>query len=207
MFGESAFDPARAISYSPFEDQIAALQEAHAAGLIAAWGVSNETPWGVAKWCSTARRMGAPPPSVVQNAHSLLCRTAEAGVFEACHEEGVRFDAYSPLAMGLLTGKYRRAGRGALQGLEVLQGAAAADGLSGEVQGSWAGPADSRLVRYKHRYAEAESRCVVAERLQGTCASFVVPTCQAMRPACVCGLFGVRCVPGSALCTTSRRRT
>ena len=159
MFGDSAFDPARAISYTPFEEQLTALHEAQTAGMVAAWGVSNETAWGLAKWCSTARQMGVAPPAVVQNAHNLLCRTAEASVLEACHEEGVRFDAYSPLAMGLLTGKYSLSSTAAQQEGTVPTFSRSSEQASSERAPAWTGPAESRLMRYRNRYAEAESRC------------------------------------------------
>lgn len=48
----------------------------------------------------------------LQNAYSLLCRTFDAGLAECCHAERVSLLAYSPLAMGLLTGKYLAAGGG-----------------------------------------------------------------------------------------------
>jgi aryl-alcohol dehydrogenase-like predicted oxidoreductase len=72
-------------------------------------------------------------PRVValQNAYSLTCRTFDAGLAECCHKEEVPLLAYSPLAMGLLTGKYLASG---------------------------GGPPDARLNKYKGRYAEAESR-------------------------------------------------
>jgi aryl-alcohol dehydrogenase-like predicted oxidoreductase len=48
----------------------------------------------------------------LQNAYSLLCRTFDAGLAECCHAERVSLLAYSPLAMGLLTGKYLGVGGG-----------------------------------------------------------------------------------------------
>lgn len=48
----------------------------------------------------------------LQNAYSLLCRTFDAGLAECCHAERVSLLAYSPLAMGLLTGKYLDRGGG-----------------------------------------------------------------------------------------------
>jgi hypothetical protein len=149
MFGESAYDPTRAIQYTSFEDQLAAISTALDKGQIRGWGISNETAWGVTKWCAVAQQHGVHQPSVVQNALHLLCRTAEADVAEACREERVALQAYSPLAMGLLTGKYSRGE--APQSLHFDEGKAV---------GGWRGPEDSRLCRYRKQYAEAESRCV-----------------------------------------------
>lgn len=76
-------------------------------GKLRAWGLSNETAWGVARWGDAARDAGAPPLAVIQNEYSLLCRSFDGDLAEACHHERVPLLAYSPLAAGLLTGKYR----------------------------------------------------------------------------------------------------
>ena len=56
--------------------------------------------------------MGAPLPRPVslQNAYSLLCRTFDAGLAECCHSERISLLAYSPLAMGLLSGECLKRG-------------------------------------------------------------------------------------------------
>lgn len=140
MFGDTDYDLTRRYVAASFEDQLGALADAQRAGKIRQWGLSNETPWGLTKWSHTACAGGLPPPVSLQNAYSLLCRTFDAGLAEACAEEHVPLLAYSPLAMGLLTGKYT----------------AMPDG--------WRGPPGSRLMRYKGRYAEAESRCALDRR-------------------------------------------
>lgn len=53
-----------------------------------------------------------PPVASLQNAYSLLCRTFDAALAECCHRQQVALLAYSPLAMGLLTGKYLAPGGG-----------------------------------------------------------------------------------------------
>jgi aryl-alcohol dehydrogenase-like predicted oxidoreductase len=146
MFGELAYDLNRAIPYTPFEDQLEAISTALEKGQIRGWGISNETAWGLTKWCAASQLLGVQRPEVLQNAFHLLCRTAESGLFEACHEEQVAFQAYSPLAMGLLTGKYSKAELRWKVGRE-----------QGDVTG-WSGPKDGRLCQYRQRYAEAESR-------------------------------------------------
>lgn len=65
--------------------------------------------------CNAARGRRAELPSGIvslQNAYSLLCRTFDAGLAECCQAEKVSLLAYSPLAMGLLTGKYQTEGGG-----------------------------------------------------------------------------------------------
>lgn len=55
---------------------------------------------------------GLPRVASLQNAYSLLCRSFDAGLAECCHAERVSLLAYSPLAMGLLSGKYLAPGGG-----------------------------------------------------------------------------------------------
>ncbi len=86
-----------------------ALAEAQAAGKIRAFGLSNDTAWGIMKWIEAAGAAGADALRVatIQNEYSLLCRYWDADLAETCHHEAVTLLAYSPLACGLLTGKYR----------------------------------------------------------------------------------------------------
>lgn len=75
-------------------------------GKIAHFGLSNESAWGLTTWTRIAEATGNPRPVSVQNEYSLLCRIADTDMAEALHQEGARMLAYSPLASGLLTGKY-----------------------------------------------------------------------------------------------------
>lgn len=75
-------------------------------GKIRAFGLSNETAWGLATWARLAETAGAPQPVTMQNEYSLLCRLADTDMAEALHQEGARLLAYSPLGCGLLSGKY-----------------------------------------------------------------------------------------------------
>jgi aryl-alcohol dehydrogenase-like predicted oxidoreductase len=77
-----------------------------AEGKIRALGLSNETVWGMAGWISVAEADGLPRPASVQNEYSLLCRLADTDMAELCALERVPLLAFSPLAAGLLTGKY-----------------------------------------------------------------------------------------------------
>ena len=76
------------------------------AGKVRAIAVSNETPWGVMTWLGAAQQAGAARIVAVQNPYSLLNRTFEIGLAEVAVREQVGLMAYSPLAMGMLTGKY-----------------------------------------------------------------------------------------------------
>ncbi|KAI7745175.1 hypothetical protein M8C21_019169, partial [Ambrosia artemisiifolia] len=107
MFGETEYDPARQYNHVSFEEQLDALGRAVDAGKIRFIGVSNETPYGVMKFLQAAENNPAYPRIIsVQNAYNLLCRNFDSGLAECCHLERVRLLAYSPLAMGLLSGKY-----------------------------------------------------------------------------------------------------
>jgi aryl-alcohol dehydrogenase-like predicted oxidoreductase len=68
--------------------------------------LSNETAWGVSEFSRVAKAQGLPHVASVQNAYSLLNRTFDSALAEASHRERVGLLAYSPLAFGLLTGKY-----------------------------------------------------------------------------------------------------
>jgi len=76
------------------------------AGKVRHIGVSNETPWGVAQYLKLSETKGLPRIASIQNAYSLLNRVFEIGLSEFTHWEDVSLLAYSPLAMGVLTGKY-----------------------------------------------------------------------------------------------------
>jgi aryl-alcohol dehydrogenase-like predicted oxidoreductase len=69
-------------------------------------GVSNETPWGLMRYLALAREHGLPHMVSIQNPYSLLNRTFEIGLAEIAHRERVGLLAYSPLAFGVLSGKY-----------------------------------------------------------------------------------------------------
>ncbi len=76
-------------------------------GKIRYIGVSNETPWGFSKFLEIAKLTGLPKIVSVQNPYSLLNRTYEIGMAEISCRENVGLLAYSPLAFGYLSGKYR----------------------------------------------------------------------------------------------------
>ncbi|MEM9812879.1 MAG: aldo/keto reductase [Pseudomonadota bacterium] len=76
------------------------------AGKIRAIGLSNETAWGTAEFLRVAEAAGLPRVAAIQNEYSLLYRTFDLDLAELAHHEEVGLLAYSPLAAGLLSGKY-----------------------------------------------------------------------------------------------------
>ena len=98
--------------HNPREDDIKievtleALAKAVNKGLIKYVGLSNETPWGVMKFISVAKEFNLPRVVSIQNPYSLLNRSFEAGLSEIAINEEVGLLPYSPLAGGVLSGKY-----------------------------------------------------------------------------------------------------
>ena len=75
-------------------------------GKIRQFGLSNETPWGTMKYVQTAEQHNLPRPVTIQNSYSLIHRGYEIGLSEVSMRENVGLLAYSPLAQGILSGKY-----------------------------------------------------------------------------------------------------
>ena len=90
----------------PFEEICSGVKALLDAGKIRAWGLSNETAYGVTMFCETARRLGMALPVSVQNDFSLLDRRFETETLEACHHYGVALLPYGPLCGGTLADKY-----------------------------------------------------------------------------------------------------
>ena len=88
-------------------DVLTALGEAVAAGKIRAIGMSNESAWGMTKWIDQAEAAGLPRMASVQNEYSLLCRLYDTDMAEMAVNEDVTLLSFSPLACGVLTGKYQ----------------------------------------------------------------------------------------------------
>ena len=109
-FGAMYYDPKNETSKTPILDQLEAFGRLVDAGKVRAIGLSNESPYGVHEFVRLAEHHGLPRIATIQNAYSLLCRAYENGLDETCHRLDVSLLAYSPLAFGLLTGKYDEAG-------------------------------------------------------------------------------------------------
>ncbi len=113
MFGAYRYDRSREqTDVVPFEDQIGALQELIEEGKLRAWGLSNETTYGVCTFAEAAHRLGAPPPVSIQNDCSLLDRTFEPELAEACAPRHLNIGllVYGALCGGTLSGKYLNGG-------------------------------------------------------------------------------------------------
>jgi aryl-alcohol dehydrogenase-like predicted oxidoreductase len=106
---------------TPLEETLTTFARLIEAGKIRYYGVSNFRAWRIAKIVETARRMGVPQPIACQPPYSAVTRLIETELLPCCEHYGVGVVAYSPLARGVLTGKYEegvspaadsRAGRG-----------------------------------------------------------------------------------------------
>lgn len=100
------------ITEDPWEENFTqVLSDMHSlveSGKIKTWGLSNESPWGFMKILMLCDKHGFHRPVSMQNAYSLLNRAYEIGLAEISLREQIGLLAYSPLAMGLLSGKYHK---------------------------------------------------------------------------------------------------
>jgi aryl-alcohol dehydrogenase-like predicted oxidoreductase len=104
------FDPSgqnKADTLAHMEEALEALQKEVDKGRIRAFGLSNESTWGTGQWLRMSEDKGGPRVASIQNEYSLLCRMADTDLAELCINEDVGILAFSPLATGLLTGKYQ----------------------------------------------------------------------------------------------------
>ncbi len=126
------------------EESLSALQELVTAGKIRHIGISNETPWGMMECLRLAEKLGLPRIMSIQNPYNLVNRSFEIGLAEMAIREKVGLLAYSPLAFGVLTGKYRGGIKPAGSRLTVY----------------------TRFGRYngERTFAAAEAYCEIAEK-------------------------------------------
>jgi aryl-alcohol dehydrogenase-like predicted oxidoreductase len=97
--------------FTPLEETLEALDEQVKAGKIRHIGLSNETPWGTMKFLQLAQSRGWPRAVSIQNPYNLLNRSFEVGLAEVAIREDCGLLAYSPLAFGMLSGKYENGAR------------------------------------------------------------------------------------------------
>lgn len=111
----------RDVNGMDLEEPLRALESMLQAGKIRYWGVSNYRGWRIAEMMRIAGQIGLPAPVVCQPYYNLLNRMPEVEVLPACEHYGIGVTPYSPVARGVLTGKYppgqppaqdSRAGRG-----------------------------------------------------------------------------------------------
>ena len=107
MFGKLGYEHKDKGDWNKFEDVLGNLQKFVKEGKIREVGLSNETPWGVSKYLEVTKEKNLPRMMSIQNPYSLLNRTYEIGLAEVSIREQIGLLAYSPLASGYLSGKYR----------------------------------------------------------------------------------------------------
>lgn len=110
FFGQRGYDTDMAAqsldNLTPFLETIQALNDEIKKGRIRAYGLSNDTPWGVMRYLWEADKNNLIAPITIQNPYSLLNRLYEVGLAEISHRENIGLLAYSPLGFGVLSGKY-----------------------------------------------------------------------------------------------------
>lgn len=104
-FGKLSYEHSDAAS-TPIEETLSALDELVRQGKVRHVGVSNETPWGLHEYLRIAREKKLARIASIQNPYSLLNRSFEVGLAEFSHRENIGLLAYSPMAFGVLSGKY-----------------------------------------------------------------------------------------------------
>ena len=124
------------------EEPLFAIEALLRAGKIRYWGVSNFRGWRITELVHLARRIGMPQPVVCQPYYNLLNRMPEVEILPACAHHGIGVTSYSPVARGVLTGKY-------------LPGQAPAEGTR-------AGRGDRRMAETEFR----EESLAIAQRLK-----------------------------------------
>jgi aryl-alcohol dehydrogenase-like predicted oxidoreductase len=110
FFGQRGYDSDMAkqplTDLTPFLETIQALNDEIKKGRIRAYGLSNDTPWGIMRYLWEADKNNLIAPITMQNPYSLLNRLYEVGLAEISHRENIGLLAYSPLGFGVLSGKY-----------------------------------------------------------------------------------------------------
>ena len=108
FFGKQGYEhDSNEKNWIAFEEILENLKKFVDAGKIRYVGLSNETAWGLAKCLELSKLKNLPKMMAVQNPYNLLNRTYEVGLAEISVREQSGLLAYSPLAFGYLTGKYR----------------------------------------------------------------------------------------------------
>jgi len=107
FFGQLGYEHDDSNEWTPFEDILENLKKFIDQGKIRYVGLSNETPWGLSRFLELSEKKKLPRMLSVQNPYNLLNRTYEVGLAEMSVREKAGLLAYSPLACGYLSGKYR----------------------------------------------------------------------------------------------------
>jgi len=106
-FGATEFDPSKEKTGGPsIREQVEGMGAMIKAGKIRYYGLSNESAWGVCAFRYAAKEAGVPGPVTIQNSYSLISRNVDNDLAETLFREKMSLLAYSPLAAGILSGKY-----------------------------------------------------------------------------------------------------
>lgn len=106
-FGALNYQAGTQQNTTPIIETLEALADVIKQGKVRYIGISNETPWGMMKYLQLAEKHDLPKIVSIQNPYNLLNRSYEVGLSEISHRENIGLLAYSPLAFGVLTGKYQ----------------------------------------------------------------------------------------------------
>ena len=106
IFGRLGYEEDGETESVPLEETLDALAGLVRSGKVRAVGLSNETAWGAMRFLALAEGGRGPRMVSIQNPYSLLNRSFEVGLAEVALREQCGLLAYSPLAMGVLSGKY-----------------------------------------------------------------------------------------------------
>lgn len=136
----------RDINGMDLEEPLRAIDALLRAGKIRYWGVSNFRGWRIAEAVRVAREINMPGPVVCQPYYNLLNRQPEVEVLPACAHYGIGVVPYSPIARGVLSGKYAPGSKPA--------------------EGTRAGRGDKRIMETEFR----EESLVIAHALKEHCA-------------------------------------
>ena len=170
------FDPSHQAKSETLEhmlDVLAAMDEVIRAGKVRAFGLSNDSCWGTCQWLRLAEDNGLPRVASVQNEYSPLYRMWDTDMAEMSVNEGVTLLSYSPLACGLLTGKY--------------QNGAMPPGSRAAINGDLGGRLTPRAL------AAVEAWLEIAQR-HGLDPAHMAMAWQFTRPFPVCPIFGATTV-------------
>jgi len=106
FFGKLGYQHVDDSDQTSIEETLDAMQQLVTAGKVRHIGISNETPWGTIQHLNLAESKALPRIASIQNPYNLLNRSFEIGLAEIACREQVGLLAYSPLAFGVLSGKY-----------------------------------------------------------------------------------------------------
>ena len=135
----------RDFNHLDLEEPLRALEQLLRDGKIRYWGVSNFRAWRIAEAVHMARQIGMPGPVVCQPYYNLLNRMPETEVLPACQQLGIGVVPYSPIARGVLSGKYAPGAKPA--------------------EGTRAGRGDKRIMQTEFR----EGSLAIAQTLKAHC--------------------------------------